>query len=154
MAAQRTSEDMAAILRARIAQLHEIAPGSIGDLMEYRLVDCDAGAGEYTFLCRTEEWMRNGPGTLHGGMCATVVDQAMGFVAYCIKPGEGIAPTIQMSTVYHRSLIPGQQVLVRVRVLSQTRSLMNLTAEACAADAPEKLCLSASATYFYKPKGA
>ena len=136
----------------RIAELHAVAPGSIGDIMEYRLTAWDDDRGEYIFTCKTFDWMRNGPGTLHGGMCATVIDQAMGFVAYCAKPGEGIAPTVSMQTSYHRALIPGQDVVVTVRVLSRTKSLMHFTAVGAQIQAPVKLCLSGSATYFYKPK--
>ena len=142
---------MAELIRGRIAQLHEVAPDSIGDQMHYQLLDCDPARGEFTLRCETKDWMRNGPGTLHGGMCATVVDQAMGFVAYCVKPGEGTAPTVQMQVTYHRPLIPGKDVRIQVRVISITKSLMNLSAEACLTEAPEKTCLTASATYFYKP---
>ena len=99
---------------ARLASIHVLAPGSIGAQMNYSLVDCDEEAGEYTLLCHTFDWMRNIPGTLHGGMCATVVDQAMGFIAYCLKKEDGIAPTVQMSVDYHRPLIPGEDVLIRV----------------------------------------
>lgn len=151
--ANKTSEEMAAIVRNRIAQVSAIAPGSIGDMMDFRLESCDASKGEYILLCRTFPWMRNAAGTLHGGMCATIVDQAMGFIAYCVKPGEGIAPTIQMQTTYHRPLIPGQEARVVVRVLSTTKSLMHLSAECFGAELPEKLCLSASGTYFFKPFG-
>lgn len=142
---------MAERVRARIVELHTIAPDSIGDRMHFTLLDCDTEKGDYFLQCETAEWMRNGPGTLHGGMCAAILDQAMGFIAYCIKRGEGTAPTIQMQTTYHRPLIPGQPVLVNVHVLSITKSLMNLSAEAYSAERPEKICLSASATYFYKP---
>lgn len=135
----------------RIAELHRIAPGSIGDLMEYRLLSWDDTTGSYTFSCRTLDWMRNGPGTLHGGMCATVIDQAMGFVAYCAKPGQGTAPTVSMQVSYHRPLIPGQDVIVTVKVLTVTKSLMHLTAEASLLAEPQRLCLSGSGTYFYKP---
>lgn len=137
-------------LSSRIQELHDVAPDSIGDLMHYRLVECREEAGECILECETFPWMRNGPGTLHGGMCATVVDQAMGFVAYCVKPGEGIAPTVQMQVAYHRPLIPGQSVLVKVRIVSVTRTLINLSAEVFQSTAPEKLCLSATGIYYYK----
>ena len=136
---------------ARIAELHSIAPGSIGDMMGYRLLSWDDGARTYSFSCRTMDWMRNGPGTLHGGMCATVLDQAMGFVAYCAKPGQGTAPTVSMQVTYHRPLIPGEDVQVNVTVLTVTKSLMHLSAEAVRFSEPEKICLSGSGTYFYKP---
>ncbi len=137
------------LVRERIAELHEVAPGSVGDLMEYQVIE--SGEDWIRMRCRTFDWMRNGPGTLHGGMCATVVDQAMGFVAYCIKPGEGIAPTVQMQVEYHRPLIPGEAVIVDVNVVSKTRSLMHLSSAAYREGRPEKICLTATATYFYKP---
>ena len=148
---QATDEQMLAAVRERIRQLHEYAPDSIGDRMDYQLISCTGGGWEYLFRCRTFDWMRNAPGTLHGGMCATVVDQAMGFVAYCIKPGEGIAPTVQMQVEYHRPLIPGKDVLVRVQVVSAGKTLMHLAAQAYQADQQDALCLSATGLYFYKP---
>lgn len=137
-------------VRDRIVELHEIAPDSIGDRMGYELLSCDEEGRHFRLRCHTFDWMRNGPGTLHGGMCATVVDQAMGFIAYCIKPGEGIAPTVQMQVTYHRPLVPGEQVIVDVHVISRTKSLMNLSAEAYPELRPEKISLTASATYLYK----
>lgn len=141
-------------VRNRIALLHEVVPGSIGDQMQFQLVDCDPDRGVYTLSCKTFDWMRNVAGTLHGGMCATIVDQAMGFIAYCVKPGEGIAPTVQLQVTYHRPLIPGEDVLVKIRVISVTKSLMHLAAEASLAGSPDRVCLTSTASYFYKPSPA
>ena len=127
-----------------------LAPGSIGAQMQYELLECDVSSGVYILLCRTMPWMRNIPGTLHGGMCATVVDQAMGFIAHCVKRGEGTAPTVELQVSYHRPLIPGEDVVVKVRVISVTRTLMRLSSEAYQAAKPEKICLTATATYFNK----
>ena len=96
--------------------------------------------------------MRNSAGTLHGGLCATILDQAMGFVAHCLKPGEGAAPTVQLAVDYHRPLHPGENVIVKVHVVSVTRSLMNLTVEAVQESNPDKICLSGSGIFFYRPK--
>ena len=138
-------------LRLRLTQLHTMAPASIGDQMELELVDCDPDAGVYNMRCRTYDWMRNIAGTLHGGMCATLVDQAMGCVAFCAKPGEGIAPTVEMNVTYHRPLIPGEDVLIRVELTSVTRSLIHLRSQAFRVSEPDKLCIAATAVYFYKP---
>ena len=138
-------------LRRRLEELQNTAPDSIGAVMDFELVFCDPKAGEDIFRCKTMPWMRNSAGTLHGGICATVLDQAMGFVAYCVMPGEGIAPTIQMQVSYHRALIPGEEVVVKVWTVSVTKSLMSFRAEAFQTSKPDKLCLSGSATYFYKP---
>lgn len=143
--------NMEEAVRRRIAQISEAVPGSIGDRMHFELLECAPEKGDYVMRCKTEPWMRNFAGTLHGGMCATVLDQAMGFVSYCLKPGEGAAPTVQLEVDYHRPLVPGEDVIVKVHVVTATRSLMNLTAEAMQASNPEKICLSGSGIYFFKP---
>ena len=143
--------DMEALLRARLQMLHDAGAGTIGDMLGLELMDYCADRAEFTLRGVTALWMRNLAGTLHGGMCATIVDQAMGCVAYCAKPGEGIAPTVQLQVLYHRPLIPGEDVLIRIRVICVTKSLIQLTSEVSLASASDKLCLSANATYFYKP---
>ena len=144
-------KDLESELKLRLTQLHTLAPGSIGDQMELELVSCEPEAGIYNMRCRTQQWMRNIAGTLHGGLCATLVDQAMGCVAFCAKPGEGIAPTVEMNVTYHRPLIPGEDVLIRVELTSVTRSLIHLRSQAFHACEPDKLCIAATAVYFYKP---
>lgn len=146
-------EDMEEYLRSRLQALHTCGEGTIGDMLQLELLEYDRKKAEFLLRGRTEMWMRNLAGTLHGGMCATVLDQAMGCVAYCAKPGEGTAPTVQLQVSYHRPLIPGEEVLIRVRVVCVTRSLMHLSCEAMMASAPEKLCLTGTAVYFYKPAG-
>lgn len=138
-------------LLVRLEELHTLAPGSIGDQMQLELVSCEPKSGLYVMRCKTAHWMRNIAGTLHGGMCATLVDQAMGCVAFCAKPGEGIAPTVEMNVTYHRPLIPEEDVLIYVRLESVTKHLMHLSAKAYSVNEPEKVCLGATAVYFYKP---
>lgn len=138
-------------LLQRLEALHTRGEGTIGDMLDLRLVDCDLEKGEFTLQCQTQAWMRNIAGTLHGGMCATLVDQSMGCVAYCAMPGEGIAPTIDLQVSYHRPLIPGEDVLIRVKVVSVTKSLMYLSSEACQFSRPDRICITSTATFFYKP---
>ena len=145
------ASDLGEKVRRRIGEITEVVPGSIGDMMHFQLLGYADAHGDYTMSCQTAPWMRNFAGTLHGGLCATILDQAMGFVSYCLKPGEGIAPTVQIEIDYHRPLMPGEDVIVKVHVVSATKSLMNLTAEAVQASHPEKICLSGSGIYFYKP---
>lgn len=141
-------ENFEQILQARIALVSREAPGSIGDLMDYRVLGWDREKQEATMTCKTLPWMRNFAGTLHGGLCATVVDQAMGFVSNALRGGHAVVPTVQLSVNYHRPLTPGKQVLVKVRVESATRRFLTLTAQASQSDAPEKLCLSATGLYY------
>ena len=135
------ASETAALLRRRIAQVSEFAPGSIGDMLHFELLECDPEAGDYFLSCRTETWMRNPAGTLHGGLGATVLDQAMGL----------IPPTVQLSVNYHRPLNPGAEVVIKVHVVSVSRSLITLSAEARSKENPEKLCLSGTGLYLWKP---
>lgn len=140
--------DLGEKVRRRIAEVNAAAPGSIAEMMNFRFESCTGE--DIVMTCQTMPWMRNPAGTLHGGLCATILDQAMGFVAYCLKAGEGTAPAVHLSVDYHRPLRPGEGVIVRVHVVSVTRNLMNLTAEAYQASCPEKICLSGSGVYFFK----
>lgn len=142
--------DLGEKVRRRITEVNAAAPGSIAEMMNFRFESC--ANGDIVLTCQTMPWMRNPAGTLHGGLCATILDQAMGFVSYCLKAGEGTAPAVHLAVDYHRPLCPGEEVSVRVHVVSVTRNLMHLTAEAYQASCPETIRLSGSGVYFFKPK--
>lgn len=146
----KRNKNMEAEVRQRICDMHKLVPESIGAMFRFELVSCDCDKGEYTLKCQTKEWMRNPAGILHGGMGATILDQAMGFIAFCAKKGEGIAPTVQLNVSYHRPLVPGEDVLVRVKLISVTNSLIHLCAEASQAATPDRPCLTGTATCFCK----
>ena len=133
-----------------LSRLHEVAPGSVGDRLGLEPLEYDDGKKEFVLRCPTKNWMHNAHGTLHGGICATIADQAMGSVACCYKRGEGILPAIELSLNYHRPLVPGENVLIRVRPMSVTRTLISVQAQLYLESQPDKLCTSAKATYFYK----
>lgn len=132
----------------RLELLSSMAPSTVGNLLDLRPVSCDWDRNIFVLHGRTEEWMRNGAGTLHGGMGATLLDHAMGGTFYCLKTGDSVSPTIEMQASYHRPLIPGKDVLIKVRAVSLTRRLAHMAAEVYQADAPERLCLSGTAVYF------
>lgn len=135
-------------VQASIDGLHQKKPGSIGDQMAFQVVSEDREAREYILTCHTFDWMCNALGTLHGGMGATIVDQAMGFVAYSYMPGPGTTPTIQMQLNYHRPMTPGADAVIKIRVISVSRTLISMTCEASEAQNPDRICITASATSF------
>ena len=147
--AENEHSDLSERLRSRMAQINESEPESIAGMLGFQLVSWENG--DITMTCRTMPWMRNPAGTLHGGMCAAILDQAMGFVAYSLREGEGIAPSVHLAVDYHRSLRPGEPVTVKVHVVSVTRRFFSLTAQASQMSSPEKICLSGSGMYYFKP---
>lgn len=154
MSGENEPRSIGEAIRDVIAAMPQVAPGTIGDQLQFSLTDWDEAAGAYTFRCETARWMANAAGTLHGGMSAGVVDQAMGYVVYCIQPGPGFSPTVQMQLSYLRPLFPGKPITVRVYVVSRGKTLMHLRAEACQEDAPNRLCVTATGIYQYLPAPA
>ena len=77
---------------------------------------------------------RHGDGSVHGLCC--LLRHAL---------------TIDLQVSYHRPLIPGEDVLIRVKVVSVTKSLMYLSSEASQVSRPDRICITSTATFFYKP---
>lgn len=140
--------DLSERVLRRIAQINASESESVAGMLRFQFVSSENG--DIVMTCQTMPWMRNPAGTLHGGLCATILDQAMGFVAYGLREGEGIAPTVHLAVDYHRPLCPGKPVTVKVHVVSVTRRFFSLTAEASQMSCSEKICLSGSGTYFFK----
>ena len=133
-----------------IKEIRARNPGSIGEMLKFQLISCDEVKDDYVFKCKTEPWMCNHYGTLHGGICATILDQAMGMVCCCLKRGFGICTTVQLEADYHRPIAPGEDIEVRVHVVSVTKSLINMTAELIQPSKPDKISVSGSAIFFYR----
>lgn len=138
----------------RLEWIHQVGGDTIGGAMRLALLEADESQGEYLLLSRTEDWMRNVIGTLHGGSCAAMVDQAMGCVANCLFEDEPHAPTSQLQLNFHRPMLSGEKFLVNVRVVSVSRSLIHMAAEVYAEKAPDKLCVSSSAIFFRGKKNS
>lgn len=141
---------METMLNAYIEHIHSKFKGSIGDMLDFRVISCDEEKDDYVLECRSETWMCNHYGTLHGGICATILDQAMGMICCCMKRGVGICTTVQLEADYHRPVMTGESIIVRVHVISVTRSLINMTAELVQPSKPDKISVSGSAIFFYK----
>lgn len=135
-------------LAKRVAWVNEAAAGAVCGDLRMELLEGNTDRGEYLFLCHTTQGMRNVIGTLHGGSAAVVADQAMGSVANSMFAEDGHAPTSQLSLNFHRPMTPGEDLLVRVRIVNASRRQIHLGAEIYASKAPDKLCVSASAVFF------
>lgn len=134
-----------------VQELHRHAPDSIGDLLHFEVLDCDVAAGEYCFGIKTQTWMQNAFGTLHGGIIATALDQGMGMLATCLMNGAGVTPSVQLNITYHRPLIPGRKILLKVYVESVTRTLIHMRGEAFQEGAEGKLCATGAGIFYFKP---
>ena len=127
--------------------------GTIAEMLKFEVVSCDEEHDNYTLKCRTEPWMCNHYGTLHGGVCATIMDQAMGMVCSCLKKGFGTCTTVQLESDYHRPMPAGDDVLIQVHVMSVTKSLVNMTCELIHPSKPDKFSVTGSAIFFFRDDG-
>ena len=150
-AAQTDPEQMRSLLTGWIEELHRHAPDSIGDLLHFQVVECDPEKGIYSFSLDTEGWMQNAFGTLHGGIIATALDQGMGMLATCLMNGQGLTPSVQLNITYHRPLVPGEKILLRIYVESVTRTLIHMRGEAFQEGTSGKLCASGTGIFYFKP---
>lgn len=133
----------------RFSELHKVQ-NRMNDWLHFEIMDCDEEKGEYFFRCIADEWMCNPMGTLHGGISATILDHAMGSVAFCMVADYGIAPAVQLQVQYHRPMAAGKNILVHIKTISVTKSLIHFYAEAYHEELPEKVCISGNGTYFIK----
>ena len=66
-------------LRKYVEVMYNNYGGTIAERLKFEVVSCDEVNDTYVLKCHTEPWMCNHYGTLHGGICATIMDQAMGY---------------------------------------------------------------------------
>lgn len=137
-------------IREQFDALHKVQH-KMNDWLHFAFLDFDEESKTYCFCCLTEPWMCNPMGTLHGGISATILDHAMGSLAFCMVSEEGIAPASQIQVNYHRPLFAGKKILIKVSLVSRTRSLLHFSAVAYHEDLPDKICISGTGTYFIKP---
>lgn len=144
------STSMVHMITHWIDQLHAFAPDTIGDLLHFQLVDCDARTGCCTISAQIQPWMRNAFGSLHGGIITTAMDQGMGMLATCMLDGKAITPTVQLNTTFHRPIQPQGQLLLKFTPESRTKNLIHMRAEVYDAQDPAHLCASATGMFFVK----
>ena len=132
----------------KLKQLQAMTPDGVSGILDLEMLSYDPVNSSCLFRAKTQPWMKNPAGTLHGGLSATILDHAMGALMFCLKEEEGFCPTVEMQTSYHRPLIPGKDVLVRARVVSKTKRFIHMAAEAAQDSAPEKTCISGTAIYY------
>lgn len=63
---------------------------------------------------RSEAWMANPMGMTHGGMLASMLDNAMGITAYILSPYAGVAPTAELHISYLKPVPTDAALEIRV----------------------------------------
>lgn len=139
-------------IRQRLDWIHSTAGDTVGGALKMRLLETPCEQDTFRFLASTENWMRNVIGTLHGGSCAVMVDQAMGCVANCVISDPTPAPTSQLQLNFHRPMLAGEDHFVDVQLVNLSVTMVHLQARVYACREPDKICVSASSIFFRRKK--
>ncbi len=144
----KNTQELKEALNERIRWAVEAAPDSVLAMIEPKAVDADFALRQWTVEYRVEPWMRNPFGTMHGGIIATVFDNAMGILVRACT-GREQCPTIDLSVSFMRPVSVESMLRVTARITSETKSLVHIYAQAQELGA-EHICATATATFFLK----
>lgn len=136
------------IMEQRVQKNPRGMPDPSADLT---LIDCDGPTGSLVLSYRTQPWMANIWGVVHGGVLANLVDTCMGIT--CTVQCGVITPTISMTVNYARPVPLDAEVMVRTRTVRCGATSGQLYAEVCLAGQPDRPLVTASGAYCTKPNG-
>jgi uncharacterized protein (TIGR00369 family) len=111
-----------------------------------QLVSCSVENGEAMFKFRTADWMGNPARHLHGGIIATIFDNAMGTLVSGLS-GSIFTPTVSMNIDYLRSIPCGDDVYVVAKLFKTGRTLAFISAEMYLSPEAHEAHATASAVY-------
>lgn len=120
--------------------------GAVLGMLQRSLCAVDADAGTVTYRFLPQPWMRNPVGVIHGGILATMLDNAMGMTASACSGG-GMTPTVELQVSYLAPAVVDKPVLVRVTLRRAGRSMMRLTAELWQEGGADALAATATGTF-------
>ena len=99
------------------------------DRMAPEFVSCDAAGQSAIIRFAVQDWMCNVKGTLHGGIIATMLDNAMGLLTRAFYGNGDAVSTINLNVNYLRPVLPGGYVTVRVEAEKLGRHVAFLRAK-------------------------
>lgn len=122
-------------------------PGTINEMLSPQPVRCDYDKKSFVIAYETENWMKNPGGIVHGGIIATMLDNAMGTMARTWT-GALVNPTISMDVSYSRPIQAGCRMEAEVTLTHSGRTIAYVTSRIYPAGEPDKVAATASGAYF------
>ncbi len=120
--------------------------GTVLGMIQRALDTVDADKGTVVYRFTPQPWMTNPGGSMHGGVIATMFDNAMGMTATACGDG-GMTPTVEMQVSYLRPVALDRTVYVRVTLRNAGWTLTRLTAELWQEGAADRLSATATGTF-------
>lgn len=135
-------------LRQTLDLLSRGCAGTISGI-PMELVDCCAATGTAVFSVKTQPWMANPGGTLHGGMCAVLMDMALGILVGCLPAGpRRNSVTVELRMGYLRPAPLGETLHLHAQVIKTGSTLLYASGSICRPGEAEQPLTTAEAVYF------
>ncbi len=135
-------------LRETLAQLPQRCAGTVSAI-PMELVRCCAATGTAVFAVQAETWMGNPGGTLHGGMCAVLLDTALGVLVNCLPAGpQRDDVTVELRLAYLRPVPLGGTLHLHAQVIKSGSTLLYASGSICLPGEAETPLTTADAVYF------
>lgn len=112
----------------------------------YELESCSHEESQLTLRFKTEDWMMNPGGVLHGGLICTIMDITMGITSLTMSGHYG--STVNMSVSFLSPAPNNDELLVAARSNRVGRTFGQLVAEAVSCKSGE-LCATATGMFYY-----
>lgn len=144
---QARMEELLYAATVRIAEKYE---GTINAWFCPTYVSCDLAARTFTCAFTMKPEFANPHGVAHGGAVATLLDNAMGYLAF-LYSGH-VSPTISMTVSYLRAVPSDCTFHIRVHMDKAGSTVHYLSSEAYLPEAPERPLATATGTYLAAKK--
>lgn len=115
-----------------------------------RLVSCDGPSLTIELEHDTKPWAANPMGIVHGGILATILDNAMGLTCCCLY--DHFTPTISMNITYSRPVPISETIRLRVEVILAGSTTAQLQAQIYLPSQPHRILVSATGVYCSRTK--
>lgn len=113
------------------------SPHTFSGQMEPKLISCDERAKSLVFSYRTENWMRNPGGAVHGGVIAEAISMAINALAWYYA-GQKQNPAVSIQLSYPRPAIIGKEIFVRATAIHAGKNMAYVGAIAWQDDHEDK----------------
>ncbi|NLY71543.1 MAG: PaaI family thioesterase [Clostridiales bacterium] len=107
-----------------ISKAHDKIDGQL----KPKFIDCNAKAGTITLEFPVMDWQLNTNNVMHGGMIATVFDEALGIFAHYFSEGKA-ALTSNITVHYLKPVPKGDSLLITAKIISAGRKVITLSGE-------------------------
>lgn len=108
---------------------------------------CNEETNEYTIAFPIKKWQLNPIDTLHGGICSTAFDTAMGIGSAAVSQGINFV-TVDMYVSFIGMMTAGDTLLVQCKILKAGSKFLRIYAEGYS-EKSGNLIATANATYLF-----